>query len=92
MLAAAAGALSAIVFVAVLLMHPAIRSSPAILIEPYTAISLCMACAWLAFGVRELVLAFPMRSVVQDLHRTLINCVAAVFTVALIVLILNKTP
>ena len=92
MLAAAAGGLSAIVFVGVLLMHPAIRSSPAILIEPYTAISLCVACAWLAFGVRELVLAFQMRSVVQDLHRTLINCGAAVLTVAVIALILNKTP
>jgi hypothetical protein len=92
MLAAAAGGLSAIVFVAVLLVHPAIRSSPAILIEPYTAISVCIACAWLAFGVRELVQAFPLRSVVQDSHRTLINCGATVFTVALIALILNKTP
>ena len=91
-LAAAAGGLSAILFVGVLLMHPAIRSSPAILIQPYTAISVFIACTWLALGVRELVQAFPLRGVVHDFHRTLINCGATVFTVALIVLILNKAP
>lgn len=91
-LAAAAGGLSAILFVGVLLMHRAIRSSPAILIEPYTAIGIFIACTWLAFGVRELVRVFLWRSVVQDLHRTLINFGATVFTIAIIVLILNKTP
>ena len=91
-LAAAAGGLSAIVFVGALLMHPAIRSSPAILIQPYTAFSVFIACAWLAFGVRELVQAFPLRSVAQDFNRTLINFGATVFTVAVIVLILNKAP
>lgn len=91
-LAAAAGGLSAILFVGVLLVHPAIRSSPAILIQPYTAISVFIACTWLAFGVRELVQAFPLRNAVHDFHRTLINCGATVIIVAAIVLILNKTP
>jgi len=91
-LAAAAGGLSAILFVAVVLMHPPIRSGPAILIQPVTAFSVLIACAWLAFGVRELVLAFPLRGVLHDGHRTLIDLGATICTVALIVLIVNKTP
>jgi len=57
--AAAAGGLSAILFVGALLLHPAIRPAPVILFAPYTAISVFIACAWLALGVRELILAFP---------------------------------
>ena len=90
--AAAAGGLSAIFYVAVVLMHPPIRSWPAVLIQPVTAISVVIACAWLAFGVRELVQAFPVRSVLDDYRRTLINLGATIFTVALIVLIVNETP
>lgn len=91
-LAAAAGGLCAILFVGVLLMHPAVRASPAILIQPYTAAGVVIACAWLAFGVRELVQAFPLRNAVRDFHRTLINLGATLVTVALILLVLNKTP
>lgn len=91
-LAAAAGGLSALLFVGVLLMHPATRASPAILIQPYNLISVLVACAWLAFGVRELVRVFPLRSLIQDLDRTLINAGATIVTVAVVVLILNKVP
>lgn len=91
-LAAAAGGLCAILFVGVLLMHPAVRASPAILIQPYTAAGVVIACAWLAFGVRELVQAFPLRDLVPDFHRTLIDLGATLVTVAVILLVLNKTP
>lgn len=90
--AAVAGGLSAILFVGVLLMHPLIRSSPAILIDPYIAISVIIACLWLAFGVRELVLAFPLRGVAHDFHRTLTKFAATAFLVAVIVLIIDKVP
>ena len=91
-LAAAAGGFSALVFVGVLLMHPATRASPAILIQPYNLVSVLVACAWLAFGIRELVRVFPLRSLIQDLGRTLINAGATLVTVAVVVLILNKVP
>lgn len=91
-LAAAASGLSAILFVGVLLMHPAIRPAPMILFAPYTAISVFIACTGLAFGVWELVRVFPLRSVVHDFHCTLNNFGATVFTVVLIALILDKVP
>lgn len=90
--AAVAGGLCATLFVGVLFMHPAIRSSPAVLTEPYIAIGLVIACTWLAFGVRELVQALPLRSLVQDIDRTLINVGATVVTVAVIVLVLKIVP
>ncbi|MEK7361732.1 MAG: hypothetical protein AAB133_06600 [Pseudomonadota bacterium] len=90
--AVAAGALSAILFVGVLLVKPAAGATPVVLTEPYTAFKVLIACTWLALGVRELVQVFPWRNLVQDFHRTLLDSGATVLTVAAIVLILKTAP